>query len=153
MWWHSFLCGGREVASATAAIVKCMQWARVWVQLQFTRQKGERSSVSLRGRLWHGRCCHAWSGACQNKTDEQTYWDQIQLPHCEYCLKSWNLVPDRTTFVRWLDGWKEWKKKMVGRVFQSIKRRHARQVTHSSPKINVCAWSGPRKVNHMLNIL
>ena len=43
-------------------------------------------------------------------------------------------------------------KKMVGRVFQSIKRRHARQVTHFFPKINVCAWGGPREVNHMLNI-
>ena len=145
MWWHSFLCGGREVASATAAIVKCMQWARVWVQLQFTRQKGERSSVSLRGRLWHGRCCHAWSGACQNKTDEQTYWDQIQLPHCEYCLKSWNLVPDRTTFVRWLDGWKEWKKRWWAGCFSRSKEDMPVRWHIPPPKLTFVHGVGPGK--------
>ena len=54
VWSHvvtQFALRDRGVASASAAVVKCMQSARNWVQLQFTRQKRREIFCHFEGKV------------------------------------------------------------------------------------------------------
>ena len=141
VWSHvvaQFALRSCGVASASAAVVKCRQWARVWVQLQFTRQKRREIFCHFEGKVitwlmldWRLPRKNWWLDLL-GPNSTSTLWVLSKIPKPSLTSENFCQVAD------WLEGM---EKKIVGRVFQSIKRRHACQVTHSSPKNNVLFYT------------
>ena len=152
MWWHSSLCGAVGLHQHLQLWNVC---SRPECGFNFSSQ-GKRGreifcQIEVKVTAWLMLPCKDWG------LPRKKWWIDLLGPNSTSTLwvLSEILKPSpRSDYFFQVAGWLEgMEKKMVGRVFQSIKRRHARQVTHSSRKINVCAWGGPREVNHILNIL